>query len=310
LDYDGFPDGDSIIVGTPSRFLKHAKPMTSNSPHPANSSLPLSSARSSLARRQSSSEATVGPRKPSFSRAETSPSMIPSFGSVYSTGPKSSAGSVTSPRSYHSGSSSNRTVVHGEDRTHSISPEQSRNESLLPSSMASPPRSRASPSPARTLSQKTQRLFRRMSNSTKDERRSDREKSPLPTLTSAHSSTFVNDIPKEIRRPGTSYSNDVTTSAIPRPPSSTDGKRPSLPRRINTAPPSPKQPSSASKTDLVAAGAGAPERKNLFKRRGSVQKTTDTPPPAQVNASVGTGGRSRRDSFRDAVGSAARRPWR
>lgn len=305
LDYDGFPDGDSIIVGTPSRFLKHSKPAPVTTPYAT--SLPQApySARSPLARRQSSSEATVSARKPSFSRAETSPSLIPSFNSMYSTGAKASAERVTSPRSHHSGSSSNRTIVHG-DRA--ISPELRRPESRLPTTIASPPRSRASPSPARTLSQKTQRIFRRRSNSRKGEHRSEREKSPLPTLTSAPSSTFVNDIPKEARRPGTSYSNDVT-STIPRPSSSADGKRPSMPRRSTTAPTSPKRPSSASKSEIPTTSGGA-GGKGIFKRRMSNQKTTETPPPAQLNASAS--GRSRRDSIKDAVGlgSAARRPWR
>ena len=299
LDYDGFPDGDSIIVGTPSRFLKHSKPMTSNSPYTGNRSALPQSGRSLLARRQSSSEATVSPRKPSLGRAETSPSMIPSFGSIYVTNPKSSVDSVTSPRSYHSGSSSNRTVVHGE-RPGTISPEElTRTESRLTRAVASPPLSRASPSPARTLSQKTQRLFRRMSNSHKDSNHSEREKSPLPTLTTAPSSTFVNDIPKEIRRPGTSYSGDVT-GAIPRPPSSAEGSRPSLPRRTKTAPTSPKRPSSASKSEQVSAGG---ERRNPFKRAGSVQRDFEATPAAPPQPSV----TRRRDSIRDAVG---RRPWR
>ena len=295
LDYDGFPDGDSIILGTPSRFLKHSKPASVNTPYAGSISQARQNARSPLGRRQSSSEATGSPRKPSFSRAETSPSLLPSLNSVYQAGAKSSVERATSPRSYYSGSSSNRTIVHS-DRA--ISPDLARREPRLPSTMASPPRSRASPSPARTLSQKTQRLFRRRSNSQKDERRSEREKSPLPTLTSAPSSTFVNDIPKEVRRPGTSYSGD-TISAIPRPPGSADGKRPSMARRSTTAPTSPK-----SEIPMPAGGGGM----NIFKRRMSMQKTTETPPPAQLTAN--TGGRSRRDSIRDAVGSAARRPWR
>ena len=300
LDYDGFPDGDSIIFGTPSRFFKHSKPMASNSPYTSNHSAPMQSARSPLARRQSSSEATVSPRKPSLGRAETSPGMIHSFGNIYSTGPKSSVDSVTSPRSYHSGSSSNRTVFHGEERQRPFSPEElTRTESRLTRTVTSPPRSRASPSPARTLSQKTQRLFRRMSNSHKDGNHSEREKSPLPTLTSAPSSTFINDIPKEARRPGTSYSGDIT-SAIPRPPSSAEGSRPSLPRRTKTAPTSPKRPSSASKSEQVPTSV---ERNNPFRRGGSVQKSVETPPAAPQQQSAPR----RRDSIRDAVG---RRPWR
>lgn len=309
LDYDGFPDGESIIVGTPSRFLKHPKKSANNVTFDGIDALSRRTARSPLRRRQSSSEATVSPRKPSFGRAETSPTMIPQVGRVFTGGPKSSNDSVTSPRSFHSGSSSNRTVIQTEERSRAISPSGSGTEPRPTRSTGSHSHSQNSTSPSRTLSQRTQALFRRMSNSQRDNH-SEREKSPLPTLTSTPSSAYINDVPKEARRPGTGYSGDALTQITPRPPSSEDGRRPSMPVRTSTAPGSVIRPSSASMTERAPVG-----RKNMFKRRNSVQKSSETPPADSTTANqdgsvTRLGMIKRRGSIRDAVGSAARRPWR
>jgi hypothetical protein len=206
-----------------------------------------------------------------------------------------------------------------------ISPEPRTRSMLSHSSVASPPRSRTSPSPARTLSQKTQALFSRMGSGQKDPvtNTEKREKSPLPTLTSTPSSAYVNEIPKEVRRPGTSQSNDYDhNQKVTWRGSSREGRRPSMPGRTNTAPTSPRRPSSASDKDK--------ERKNFFKRRGSV-KTAEAPPaalsqfsttiagavtnpsqaPAHGDGIAGKPGmQRRRGSIREAVGSAAKRPWR
>ena len=304
LDYDGFPDGDSIIIGTPSRFLKHPKAYGNNDID----GLSRQNARSPLKRRQSSSEATVSPPKPSFGRAETSPTTIPSLGRVFTGGPQSSNGSVTSPRSYHSGSSSNKTIIQTDERTRTISPHGPRTETRPSRGVTSPQRSQTSTSPVRTLSQRTQALFRRMSNSQRDGY-SEREKSPLPTLTSTPSSAYVNDVPKEARRPGTSHDGDASAQITPRPPSSAGGRRPSMPGRTSTAPNTVPRPSSASTNEPALS-----EKRNLFKRRNSVHKGTETPPAnsnaANPDGSAMRGMTRRRGSIRDAVGAAARRPWR
>ncbi|KAK3707944.1 hypothetical protein LTR37_011796 [Vermiconidia calcicola] len=303
-EYDGFPDGSSLIMGTPSRFLKHVR-----TPQPTmslNGITKADVARSPLARRQSSSGATVSPRKPSLSRSETSPTMLlSSTKNVARGGPQSSNGSVITPRSYHSGSSSNKTVVHADEQSRAISPDTSRAEPRLASNVASPPRPRVSPLPGRTLSQKTQAFFSRK-NTFQTDHRSEREKSPLPTLTSTPSSAYVNDAPKEARRPGTGHSGDTNAQVTARPPSSRAGSRPAIPTRTITEPTSPRRPSSASDRD----------RASLFRRRNSMKTNADAPPtsmtaPIQNDSEAKPGmAKQRRGSFREAVGSAARRPWR
>ena len=228
LEYDGFPDGNSILMGTPSRFLKHAKPPAANMWFDGDDVSPPQTARSPPRRRQSSSGVTVSPRKPSLSRAETSPTFVGGLARIVTSGPQSqsSGGSMTSPRSYHSGSSSNRTVVHPEERVGALSPDSARAGPQIAHTSATPTQTQKSHSPARALSQKTQKLFRRMSNSHRDTL-SERQKSPLPTLTTTPSSAYVDEPPKEARRPGTSYSGEA---ARQRPPSSREGRRPSLKR--------------------------------------------------------------------------------
>lgn len=335
-----FPDGNSILFGTPSRFLKG--PKRAQQP-PSN-----------LQRRQSSSDATVSPRKPSLGRAETSPTFLGPIATSLSHGMNSASNaSVTSPRSYHSGSSSNRTIVtHQDDRaqtTAALSPTFGPSDSRFPPNTTSPPqRTRTSPSPARTLSQKTQRLFRRMSNSTKDtasQASSARDPSPLPTLTSTPSSAYINTIPKEARRPSSSAGGYIvrpsiahaqrpaTASRTPTASTTTaaaivsgqgNERRPSLQPRTKTSP-SFGQDSSSSDRRTSAAGnedtpTGGAQRINPFKRSQSV-KTPSAASTGQRPASAGkeSGGKDksgqtkRRGSIRDAVSAATgggRRGWR
>ena len=341
-----FPDGNSILFGTPSRFLKGPKqtPQAGNSAmFDGNDLSPPPNDR--LQRRQSSSDATISPRKPSLSRAETSPTFLGPIATSLSQGAHTASnGSVTSPRSYHSGSSSNRTVVtHQDDRAQ-------QHAALLPTfsppNMSSPPRTRKSPSPARTLSQKTQRLFRRMSNSTKDRdtatqaSTSVRDPSPLPTLTSTPSSAYVNTIPKEARRPSSSAGGDIVRPVVhaqQRPSTSSrtstattttaaaivsgagrsqsSDRRPSLQSRTKTEPASAYD---AGRRTSAAGSEGTPvgQRINPFKRSNSVKTpghglgpaNAEKEAAASMSASAGgKGAARRRGSIRDAVG---RRGWR
>lgn len=321
FDYDDFPDGSSLLMGTPSRFFKNDRSPVPQAATSQNDFAVSMSRRNTPRRRQSSSEATIGPQKPSMTRAETSPSTLRSYERDIVDPRQSLAGSVMSPRSQHSGSS-NQTVVQSVEQSRAISPEFSRTrpEARFSRSVASPPRSRTSPSPARTLSQKTQSLWSRMSSNHKDNsgHSETREKSPLPTLTSTPSSAYINDIPKDaVRRPGTSQGSNMDPSSqnTTRPQSSRDRSRPSMPGRTSTAPLSERRPSSASDR----------ERKNFFKRRNSVKASTEHgPPPSMVmtsavsaanqadgSASAKAGLARRRGSIREAVGAAAaKRPWR
>lgn len=342
-----FPDGNSILFGTPSRFLKGPK-----HPQPAGRSVmfdgnDLSPPRNDrLQRRQSSSDATVSPRKPSLSRAETSPTFLGPIATSLDHGAYLvSSGSVTSPRSYHSGSSSNRTVVtHQDERAQhyaTLSPTLSPTDGRTSASMTSPPRHRKSPSPARTLGQKTQRLFRRMSNSTKEtppRTSTARDPSPLPTLTSTPSSAYINTIPKQARRPSSSAGGDITRpSPHPHRPSTSsrtpvtttaaaivggntrstsNDRRPSMQFRTKTEPAyDPGRRTSAAGSEGTPVG----QRINPFKRSNSVK--TPGPPlsgqrpgtaekEGEKEGASGKGMAKRRGSIRDAVASAGRRPWR
>ncbi|KAK5110781.1 hypothetical protein LTR85_000726 [Meristemomyces frigidus] len=294
LNYDGFPDGNSIIGGTPSRFLKRNNvPAAEQMSFNGHDVSPPDTARPPPRRRQSSSEATASPRKPSLGRAETSPTFLGTLGRIVTNGSKPVVDPTVSPRSYNSGSSSNRTVVQAElDRNRSQSPELDRTQSRA---------SRATATPSLTLGQRTQQLFRRMSNShsERSEPRGEREKSPLPTLTSTPSSAYVNTMAREARTP--------TGNVAQRAPSSGGGRRPSMQGRTKTAP--------ASAADSVAATertSAAAERKNPFKRSGSVKKV-DTPPPAGMavgsESKASRGGLiGRKGSVKGAV-SGSRRPW-
>ena len=296
LDYDGFPDGNSILMGTPSRFLRHGKgPVADQLFYDGHDVSPPETARSPPRRRQSSSEATVSPRKPSLGRAETSPTFLGTIGRLMTSGSKSAADTVTSPRSYNSGSSSNRTIMNAEVLSSgSLSPDLNRTQS------------RISASTARTLSQRTQQLFRRMSNSQSErsEPRSPIEKSPLPTLTSTPSSAYMNMVPKGPRRPSTSEAKLTPNgTAARRADSGGEGRRPSLQARTKTEP---------------AKAESSADRINPFKRSGSVKQTADARvspnvrPPSSGNSAEkdGRGGITRRrGSIREAVGGS-RRPWR
>ncbi|KAK1045765.1 hypothetical protein LTR74_018069 [Friedmanniomyces endolithicus] len=317
-DYDGFPDGNSIIMGTPSRFLKHGQPKLPPTLFDPNDMSPTDTASLPFRRRQSSAEVAVSPpRKPSLSRAETSPTFLGTLGQILTNGSKSTVDSTVAspPRSFHSGTSSNRTVMQlteSEPR-----PGLNRSHSRV---------SRTSASPAQTLGQRTQKLFRRLSNShaepkftlvsptTAHEVRSPREKSPLPTLTSTPSSAYVNTASKEVRRPSTGaggesqyVSGSVATAG--------QGRRPSLQARGKTEP--------GGRSDSVVAGER--EKRNPFSRRGSarndgVVRGEDSPTlsrydDVQQDERDGGGGSSgarpglprRRGSIREAV--AGRRPW-
>ncbi|KAK3068897.1 hypothetical protein LTR53_013175 [Teratosphaeriaceae sp. CCFEE 6253] len=297
-DQDGFPDGNSILMGTPSRFLKDGRPREPPSMFDPHSVSPTQT-RSQPHRRQSSAGVEVhpNPRKPRLGRAETSPTFLGTLGRLVTNGSKSTvADSVTSPRSFHSGSSSTRTVLQqGEAEQH--------HDRLTHSQPRVGPRPSASP--ARTLGQRTQMLFRRMSNSHAEpkgmvaEPRSPREKSP--------SSAYVNPAPKEVRRPSTA-SNDKPNPPSQRRPDG-DGRRPSLQTRTQTAP-----------GWAPSVAAVETERRNLFRRTGSIQHAV----PAAMESPMSVGqygtlgerdggaGRPgmtrRRGSIRDAV--AGRRPWR
>lgn len=298
FEYDGFPDGKSIKMGTPSRFLKHPKPPAmfnlNNISPPADGITPPR-------RRQSSDQLNSSLNKPRMIRVETSPTLLGTLGRMVSGGGKTSTDSVLSPRSTHSSSSGNRTIVQptGEQQLRAMSPDAQPRQGFSPS-LTSPPRSRVSASPARTFGQKTQNLFRRLSNSQGSDRET-REKSPLPTLTQSPASAYADNIPIEIRRPMTSHADRPTMRATPTPtapriPSSRDHERPSLQTRTMTEPNNARPPSSS------GAGAAEREKRNLFKRSNSLKKALPEAggaPPAS----------RRRGSIRDAV-TTARRPWR
>ncbi|KAK4554655.1 hypothetical protein LTR86_008157 [Recurvomyces mirabilis] len=328
LDYDGFPDGNSITMGTPSRFLKHGRPAEPPTLFDPNTVSPTQERKvPAPKRRQSSSETGLNPPKPSMTRAETSPTFLGTLGRIMTNTSRSTIDSVTSPRSLTSGSGSsgNRTIVQ-HDRDTTFHP-----ESRAP---------RISSSPARRLSQRTQKLFRRMSNShapeisnTRPEPRSPREKSPLPTLTSTPSSAYINS---GARRPNTSGMRmESSTSVVYRACAPTSGgggwegkRRPSLQARTWTEPAasSAGRPGSAAATASGGGGvgwSGGAEQgiRNPFRRTNSLLKGSET--HSAINGSegrdqnaevrdggAGEGGLSRRrGSIREAV-AGGRRPWR
>lgn len=307
LEYDGYPDGNSIFEGTPSRFSKQARQPGPNVSFDNTTIVIAKIGQPPMQRRQSSSGATAQPRRPSLTRAETSPLMP----RIVTAGTQSSADTVISPRSFHSGSSSNRTMIHDADRLRTITPESSRAESRLSSTVASPPRPRRSKSPARSLSQKTQKLFRRMSNSQRDYQ-SEREKSSLAPVTITPMPAHINDRPKEARRPSTSQGEDASIQHSTHPStSSRESRRPSMQARTNTAPTGPARPLTALTTESMPVEQA---RRNPFRRSNSVQRDTQTPLQNGTPEQEGNGTRPaltrRRGSLRDAVSSATRRPWR
>lgn len=315
FSYNDYPDGASIINGTPSRFLKHDKAPAANmffSPDESPEGL-----RSGPRRRQSSSEVQMSVRKPSLSRAETSPIFSGTSGRFSNGGQIAPTESSLSPKSEHSMQSrhsSNRTVINTQARDGDNFPEMMRSQSRLLS--RSPSKGRSSASPAPSLMQRTQKMFRRLSNS-----QADGPTSPtlLPTLTSTPSSAYVNTISRDSRRPSTSQGMNLPvengrmssqtnhTSSSTRQ-SSTEGRRPSLQARTKT------EPSFAEQRSISIAPVGKGEkdgRKNPFKRTSSVKKT---PGAVQKESTVhgkdgGLPGSGRRSSIREAV-TGGRKAWR
>ena len=272
LDFD-YPDGNSITNGTPSRFLKHNKQPSATADVFFNNAELSPPSRSTPAvrspqRRKSSAEVAFStPSKPALYRSGTSPN-------VYGTTPSSSHGrpttsdSTASPRSYYSASSS----IHPTPRNRharSLSPEPShdlpRPATATCVTTPSPPKFRPQPSQAPTsatrssIKQKTQSIFRRLSNTgsttgtnNNDSARREREVSPLPTLTSTPSAAY------QVRRPSASRSGSVRAT-------SRDG-RPALSPRTKTEPMA--SPSGTSES------LGGPKR-GLFRRGGSFRQAAD-----------------------------------
>ncbi|CZT25639.1 uncharacterized protein RCC_11307 [Ramularia collo-cygni] len=299
IEYDGFPDGKSIKMGTPSRFFKHPQPPDmfnlNNMSPPQAAKVNIPSPR----RRRSSDQIYSSLTKPRMVRVETSPTLLGTLGRMVSGGGKASAESIATPRSTRSGSSGNRTIHPSEQQLGAISPDVVHARQVLTQSLASPSPSRTAASPARTFGQKTQNLFRRLSNSQGSDREG-REKSPLPTLTQSPASVYADNIPIELRRPMTSNTDRTTRTTATGPsdhrvPSSRDLERPSLQARTFTEPGNARPPSASGIT------AAEREKRNIFKRSNSLKKAA---PEAGVAPET-----RRRGSIREVV-STARRPWR
>ena len=291
LEYDGYPDGNSIMNGTPSRFLKHGKQLSVAMDMFFNSSdLSPPTAVHAAQRRKSSSEVTSTPlRKPGFHRADTSPNAYGFISrQVYTShGRPTTSASNFSPQSYDSALSSIGTATqnrHARSMSPGFSPYHPQQSATTTIMTPSPPKYRPQPSPGPTsatrssFSQKTHNLFRRLSNTTSnlngDEPRQtprrEREVSPLPTLTSTPSSAY--QMPpqerREIRRPNTSASmRPRSTRTASRDASSS---RPGLSPRTMTDPNfSPGESAGASTpTDLSAPAL----KRGLFRRTGSVKQ--------------------------------------
>jgi hypothetical protein len=286
-DYDGYPDGNSITNGTPSRFLKHGKQLSVTTDMFFNSSdLSPQTAVHAAQRRKSSSEVASTPhRKPGFHRADTSPN----YGFIsrrmnLSHGRPATSDSTMSPYSYNSASSSGHTATYNR-YSRSLSPEPSpypsQSIAATIATSPSPPKHQPHPSPASrsSFSQKTHNLFRRLSNTASNHNgddsrptpRREREVSPLPTLTSTHSSAYQMPHPerREIRRPNTSASMRPTPArAVSRDAS---WSRPTISPRTMTDPNfSPPRESSGS---LGQTDSSAPALKRaLFRRGGSIKQ--------------------------------------
>jgi hypothetical protein len=282
-DGDGFSNDREILSTTPRPLFSPTKspPRVTHTFSPAEPYSPPH-------RRKSSAEIKTHNLRPRLPRNETSPIFIGSLSKMAAANPSSSFESVTSPHSTHSGSSDTRTVVQASTTNilspasatttnplgqRTVSPDFSRRAPLPRSnSVVSPStgpnmshtggssRIRISGSPVRALSQKTQNLFRRLSNTQNGDRdafhayqssttpttgRYEWEKSPLPTLTSTPSSAYHYEPPK---RPRTSHGDQhhphhphgvnhtprvVGGTTTPRPPSAR-GRRPSVQSRSRT----------------------------------------------------------------------------
>ncbi|KAM0716327.1 hypothetical protein Q7P37_007772 [Cladosporium fusiforme] len=306
MDYDGFPDGNSITNGTPSRFFKYDKPSSAVTDMFFNASEVTPPNRGTQPqRRKSSAEVKITSLlagKPDFHRADTSPTVFGS-GPRRMDGRPATSGNTGSPRSFNNASSTIR-LVNQDDHTRmkprpsSPEPFPSIPESNTASSAnttrtttPSPPKRPAAPASTTrsSFSQKTQNLFRRLSNtSTSDStttatdppRRRERERSPLPTLTSTPASAY------QMRRPSTSAANFGMTPII-RPGSRAASRdrsmagsasRPGLSNRGMTEPsnvsPPGARPASTGPTEVVP---GSSQRKGLFRRGGSFHSQGQQP---------------------------------
>ena len=282
LDFD-YPDGNSITNGTPSRFLKHNKqPSVAANMFFNNAELStpskLSPAVRSAQRRKSSAEVAYStPSKPALYRSGTSPNVQGNTcrRTSSSHGRPTTSDSTASPNSYYSASSS----IHPTPRNRharSLSPEvphyMPQRSTAANATTHSPPKFRPQPSPApasasatrSSLSQKGKSLFRRLSNTSSSTTmnnelaRREREKSPLPTLTSTPSSAYHPQRERQVRRPSSSRTPSVRAA-------SRDG-RPALSPRTMTEP-------MVSPADTAESLSGL--KRGLFRRGGSFRQAAD-----------------------------------
>ncbi|EMC98126.1 hypothetical protein BAUCODRAFT_413912 [Baudoinia panamericana UAMH 10762] len=289
MDYDGFPDGGSIIMGMPSRFLKHGAPPATDTLDGGNDLSVQHSTPWAPQRRQSSSDATLSPQKPGLSRAETSPTFFGTLSRIVTTVSRPTTDGVTSPKSYHSGSSSNRTVVaEVEAERLAVAPRQNnRSQSRL---------SRTSPSPARSLSQKTQKFFRRMSNNHTESARQGRlqaeqETSPMTMVPTPSSTVLDRGEATGKGRPRTSEAHQpMTPAAVALDRASTGGgRRPSLQTRTQTEPVATPRPRTSEAHNSTTAAAGLAGGVSIGgDRRPSLQVRTQTEPVTTGTVSVAT----------------------
>ncbi|RMZ18006.1 hypothetical protein D0860_00064 [Hortaea werneckii] len=300
---DAFPDGNSITRGMPSRFLKRNRtPAANNIFFNGNDTSHIRAAQApTLRRMKSRSDVTTSPTKPSLGRAETSPASSGSRGQMNHTDRTGFKPTVDEKSQFSSSFGSYGIATADEEYAHT--------RTRMPRSSASPAHN------PRSLSQRTQQLFRRMSNSQSErsEPRSPRDKSPLPTLTSTPSSAYANSRPKQIRRPSNGDPKQSPLNAAQRPNSSAAVLRPSLSRRTSTEP----------TTGRSSSGANTPaslDRRTLFRRKGGAQKdansvsqsiqssTSDMPDQKSGSAGRISNATKRRGSLREAV--TTRKPWR
>jgi hypothetical protein len=226
LDFD-YPDGNSITNGTPSRFLKHNKQPSATAdvffsnaePSPPSKFTPT--VRSAQRRKSSAEVAYATPSKPALYRSGTSPNVYYGATIGSSHGRPATSDSTASPCSYYSASSSIRPTPRNR-HARSLSPEPSHHlpqpTTAANATTPSPPKFRPQPSPATpsatrsSFTQKTQSLFRRLSNTNStagtnnhnELARREREVSPLPTLTSTPSAAYHPQREREVRRPSAS----------------------------------------------------------------------------------------------------------
>lgn len=254
-----------------------------------------------LRRMKSNSDVTTSPTKPNLDRTETSPASSGSRGQMDHTNRTDFKPNVDEKSQFSSSFGSYGIATADEESAHT--------QARMPRPSASPAQN------PRSLSQRTQQLFRRMSNSQSErsEPRSPRDKSPLPTLTSTPSSAYANSRPKQIRRPSNGDPKQGALNAAQRPNSSAAVLRPSLSRRTSTEPTTGRSSSAANTPASL-------DRRTLFRRKGSAQKDANSVPQSIQSSTSdipdqksGSGGRisnatKRRGSLREAV--STRKPWR